>query len=394
VKVYIHGLNSCGMRNTVIQSYRDFLIANGHEIVGRMADSDKVLVWTCGFRKDVRDNSIAEIGRLEKEYQGELLVAGCLPDIDRDLLRKNFSGKIIPWREDGVEMERVFGAPKKKLSEIPLVLFKKQLYEDEEVFRKNNPGADVPYIGRYTQVYISEGCRWECTYCSERLTFPPYRSFPEDHIVETCRREWEVSAKKGVVLLGDSVGDYGIDTGSSLPKLLRRLQTTIPGITIALQDFNPFHFMKFYDDMVSFIRASLIVHLQMPYQSASDHILNLMKRPYTRDLLNMVFGTLNDLGFRELDSHMIVGFPGEREEDFEESVQFALRYRPKYMLINGFMEAPGMVAAALPDKVTAETKQRRMEEAEKRFKAVGMMCNRDNSDLANERFRKMDQCRL
>ncbi len=391
MKVYIHGLNSCGMRNTVLQSYRDFLLANGHEVVDNPADSDMVLLWTCGFRRDVRDNSLTEIDRYLREYHGELVVAGCLPDIDRELLNSQFQGRVIPWRNDREELEKVFGAPNKKLSEIPLVLFKKQLYEDEAVYRKEHPGADVPYVGRYIQLYISEGCIWECTYCSERLAFPPYRSFNEDDIVEACRREVERSGRRQVVFLGDSVGDYGIDTGCSLPNLIRRLHDTVPGIKLALQDFNPYHFLKFYDDMVKFLRGGLVVHLQIPYQSASDHILHLMKRPYKRSDLDKVFGTINEVGFTEFDSHMIVGFPGETEEDFDESVAFAIRHGPKYMLINGFMESPQMPAAKLTGKVDAETKHRRIREAEARVKTIGIICNADDSEYARERFHRMNQ---
>jgi hypothetical protein len=232
---------------------------------------------------------------------------------------------------------------------------------------------------------------WECAYCSERLAFPPYRSFNEDDIVETCRREVEQSGKRAVVLLGDSVGDYGIDTGSSLPRLIRRLRDMVPGIKLALQDFNPYHFIKFYDDMVEFLRSGLVVHLQIPYQSASDHILRLMKRPYKRSDLDKIFGTINELGFTEFDSHMIVGFPGETEEDFEESVAFAIRHRPKYMLVNGFMESPQMPAAKLPGKVDEETKHYRIREGETRLKVIGIICNADDSEYARKRFYRMNQ---
>jgi threonylcarbamoyladenosine tRNA methylthiotransferase MtaB len=391
LRVFVYGLNSCGMRNTVIQSYRDFLKENGHEVVNKLADSEVALIWTCAFRGDVRDNSLLVINRLIREYSGEIIVCGCLPDIDIELLRRYFKGRIISWRNDAAELEKFFGTPNRKLSEIPLVLFKKQLYVDEADYRRKNPSADVPYIGRFIQIYISEGCIWECTYCSERLAFPPYRSFNMDEIVETCHREVERSRKTGVVLLGDSVGDYGYDTGSSLPALIHRLKARVPNIKIALQDFNPFHFLKFNDEMVEFIQGGLIVHLQIPYQSASDRILQLMKRPYSRADIEKVFGTLNSLHFTEFDSHIIVGFPGETEEDFEASVQFAIQHHPKYMLVNVFMESPNMPAAKFANKIEAKIKRRRSAEARVRFESAGIMVNSDNSELAHERFRRLNQ---
>lgn len=390
MKVYIYSLNSCGMRNVVVQKYCDFLIANGHELVDSLADSEIALIWTCGFRQDVRDNSLSEIRRMLQIYKGEVLVAGCIPDIDGESLSKYFHGRVIPWRNDEHEMEKFFGTPVKKLSEIPLILSKDALYDDEAKFREEHPDKDAPYIGRYTQIFISEGCKWECTYCSERFAFPPYRSFSENDIIETCYRALKLSGRIAVSLLGDSTGDYGSDTGSSLPLLIRKLKAKIPEIKIDIQDFNPYHFLKFYDDMVDLIKTGVIVHMQIPYQSASDHILSLMKRPYNSEDLEKVFNTINELNFNEYDSHMIVGFPGETEEDFELSVQFAVRHRPKYMLVNSFMEISKMPAADLPNKVSPETKKRRIHEAMSRFRAAKIICNSDYSDLACERFRRMN----
>jgi tRNA A37 methylthiotransferase MiaB len=389
MKIYICALNSCGMRNAVIQSYRDFLAANGHEVVDTSDDSDVILVWTCGFRRDVRDYSLREIERLVERGRGEVVVAGCLPDIDRQLLAEHFHGRIVPWREHEGAIERLFGSGGKKLTDISLVLVKRQLYRDEATYRREHPDADVPYIGRYIQLYISEGCQSECTYCSERLAFPPYRSFAEEEIVGQCCAEVARSGRADVVLLGDSVGDYGCDTGSSLPSLIRRLSTEIAGLRLGIQDLNPYHFLRLRDEMVDFLKHGLIVHLQMPYQSASDRILQLMKRPYTRADLDQAFGLLNALRFTEVDSHIIVGFPGETQEDFEQSVAFALRYHPKYMLVNGFLETPSMPAASLPDKVPASVRERRLASARERFTAAGIICNSDESELARERFRRM-----
>lgn len=393
MKVFVHGLNSCGMRNTDVQRYRDFLIANGHELVNSPEDSDVVLLWTCAFRRDMRDNSLAQIKHYKMNHKVELVVAGCLPDIDRKLLNEYFKGHIINWRDDEMKMEEFFGSPNKKLSEIPRVLFKEKMYDDELTFRKENRDADVPYIGRYIQLYVSEGCPFECTYCSERLAFPPYRSFSEDEIVETCRRQVEHCERKTVVLLADSIGSYGCDTGISLPGLINRLKAIHPDLRIAMQGFNPFHFLKFYDEIVEFLRSGLIVHLQIPYQSASDRILKLMKRPYNRADIENVFSRINEIGFTEFDTHIIVGFPSETEEDFKESVQFALRHRPKYVLLNGFMETPGMVAAKLSGKVGPETIRSRLREAEFRLKAAGILCNCDDSDFSKERFKRMNKIR-
>ena len=351
------------MRNVQLQRYRDFLVANGHELANPI-DSDKILLWTCAFRGDTRDNSLIIVDRYARHFGNKVVVVGCLPDIDKGVLNEHFCGQVINWRDDEWKMAEFFGAKNKKLSEIPRVLFKRQLYGNEN---------GVPYVGRFTQLYISEGCNFNCTYCSEKLAFPPYRSYPEDEILDACSH----GGGKSVVLLADSVGDYGCDTGSDLPALIRRLRHAHPDIKIALQGLNPYHLLKYYDEFVGFIRDGLISHLQIPFQSAAGGILQLMRRPYTRFDIDEVFGTLNKIGFTEFDTHIIVGFPSETEEDFEETLQFILRHRPKYVLVNGFMESPKLLAAELPGKIDEATKRQRLIEAEERIRAAGIICNCD-----------------
>ena len=176
--------------------------------------------------------------------------------------------------------------------------------------------------------------------------------------------------------------------GTTFPALLHRIQEEIADIKIALLNFNPYHFIKYYDYMVSLIKRGVIVHIQLPYQSASDKILKLMKRPYNREDIEEAYATLNELKFVEFDGHMIVGFPGETEDDFKESVEFGLKYHPNYILINSFMEQPNMPASYLPAKVSEDTKRRRLLEAEKMFRDAGIICNSNEGSLAKERFRK------
>ena len=85
MRVFIYGLNTCEQRNVAINKYRNFLLYNNHQIVNNIIDADVVLIWTCAFREDFKNNSIAEIIRLKNEFSGDIVVSGCLPAIDRDL---------------------------------------------------------------------------------------------------------------------------------------------------------------------------------------------------------------------------------------------------------------------------------------------------------------------
>lgn len=392
MKVFIKGLNSCTMRNQKLQQYIDFLEANGHVVTDNPENSDVTVVWTCAYRGDVRDNSVSEIQRYEHQYEGEVIVAGCLPDIAPELLREKFSGRVISWREDRDKMEEFFGAENVKFDDVPNVFVEKHLCDDTEKYRKENPDKDATFHDQFIKLLISEGCGFDCAYCSERLMFPPYHSFQEDVLVEACRKKVEESDKLEVILLADSLGEYGKDIGSSLPSLMRRLKTIHPDLKIALNNLNPASFFEYFDQMVDFLKNGDIRHLNLPIQSASKRMLKLMNRSYTREDIDKIFSLLNSIGFTEFDTHIIIGFPGETEDDFDESIRFILQYKPKYVLTSRYMETPEMPSAVLPDKVDLETATLRSREAVRRIKAAGIICNSDDSDLAKDRLQRINLC--
>jgi len=390
MKVFIKGLHGCSMRKVNVRRYRDFVLANGHKVVNNPADSDIVLLWTCAFRKDFRDNSLFEIEHYKEKYKSELVVAGCLPDIDGGLLRKQFSGCVINWRDEEGKLEKVFGSDKTSFSEIASVVVEDKFCTDVEKYKVENPDMDVTFHDQFIKLYTSEGCPYECSYCSERLAFPPFHSFPLNDLVEASRKMVEQTKYYKVMLLGDCLGEYGRDNGSNFPAFIRKLKTIHPDIQFALNNFNLVNFIRYYKCMIEFLQEGYFCHLNLPIQSASSRILKLMKRPYTHKDLHIVFSLLNRIGFSEFDTHLIIGFPGETERDHEETINFILEHRPKYVLISGFLESPRMPACKLPNKVDGETKVRRLKNAEERIKAVGIICNTDHCELSTDRFRKLN----
>ncbi|MFA5156124.1 MAG: radical SAM protein [Candidatus Omnitrophota bacterium] len=390
MKVYIKGLNSCLTRKQKLQQYRDFLVANGHEITHDHKKCDKILLWTCAYRADVRDNSIAQLDYYRRNSKAEVIAAGCLPDIAPGLLEKSFPGRVISWRKDKDKFVQVFGHPKIRFAENCRVFVEPPLCEDAAVFRKKHPGKDVTFLDQFVKLVVSEGCGFKCSYCSERLAFPAYRSFPEAALVRMCRAMIKESGKQEVALIADSLGEYGQDIGVSLPSLVRKLAAVSPGLRIALNNLNPGSFLRYKKELSGFIAKGIIRHINLPIQSASGRMLDLMQRPYTRKDIDEIFTLFNKLKFTDFDTHIIVGFPGETEDDLAETVKFVLRYRPKYVLINKYMEAPEMPSAGLPGKVPARVIAARAKKAARQIKAAGIISNNDGSKRAKDRLERLN----
>lgn len=254
MRIFLKGLNGCVMRKQKLKQYKQFLVANGHKIESNIESSNVCLIWTCAFRGDVLNNSISEIQRYKREYKSELIVAGCLPDIAPDILKKHFSGFIINWRDDANKLDEFFGAKTQSAKQFTPVFIEEKLCDDAEKYRNENPDRDATFHDQFIKLVVSEGCNYNCTYCSERLAFPPYRSFPEDELVESCYRMIKETGVFDIILLADSLGEYGRDIGSSLPALMNKLKSIHPEIRFALNNLNPASFIEYYNAMIDFIK--------------------------------------------------------------------------------------------------------------------------------------------
>lgn len=390
MKVFIKGLNSCPMRKQKLVQYQRFLQANGHVITDSPETSDVNILWTCAFREDVRENSLSEIQRYQQHYPGRLVVAGCLPDIDPALLSANFNGPVITWKNDARQMEEFFNAPSGSFNKVESAFGEPNICIDAKQYRLENPTAAVSFHDQFIKLVISEGCHYSCAYCSEKLTFPEYHSFDPEVLANLAEKYVKHTGCKDIILVADSLGQYGGDIGTDLPELIRKICLIDPDIRIALNNFNPACFIKFKTQILDLLDKGKIRHLNLPIQSGSDKVLNMMNREYTSADIDEIFSSLRKRNFTEFDTHIIVGFPGETDENFQQTLELLKRHKPKYVLASGFMESPQMPAAALPDKIEPAIRQHRLMLLYEQLTKESIICNTEDSELALDRCRRLN----
>ena len=205
---------------------------------------------------------------------------------------------------------------------------------------------------------VQDGCDYRCSYCTVPLARGNSRNPFISEVVEEAVAI-VASGVREIVLTGVNVGDFGKSTGETLEQLLNALSHVRGLERIRLSSIEP----DLVTDGIIDIMASAKVympHIHMPLQSGSDRILGLMRRRYRRDLFRDRVMTIRDkMPHAGIGADVIVGFPGESEEDFDETYHFLENLPLSYLHVFSFSPRPGTPAAEMPGEVKKQDKERR-----------------------------------
>ena len=163
-------------------------------------------------------------------------------------------------------------------------------------------------------------------------------------------------------LVAEDVGAYGQDIGTNIASLLSKLLSSSNDSKLLLGDFNPKYLIKYFPELYNiFIKYSKnIAYIGLPVQSGSDRILGLMQRGYTtKNLISCLSKLRKALPNIDLRTHIIIGFPGETERDFFDTLQFLKTIRFNLVTLYRYSDRTITPAANFPHKVSETAKIRR-----------------------------------
>lgn len=215
------------------------------------------------------------------------------------------------------------------------------------------PLRESPLVGI---VNIEEGCLDACAYCSTRLVKGRLHSYPAADIVQQVKSLVSDGCVE-IQLTGQDCGCYGFDTGTNLAELVQQILAEVPGnYKMRLGMGNPRHMMQYLDDLLKCFeddRVYKFIHL--PVQSGSENILKAMNRKHSADDYLMLAEAFNKFPLFTLSTDLIVGFPGETEQDFQDTLDILEKTRPTVCNITRFVARPNTpaykMAGAVPDEV-------------------------------------------
>ncbi len=325
------------------------LAAAGYQIVfdSNRTDAKVVVINTCGFIGDAKQESIDTILRFaaakEQGLIERLFVIGCLSERYADELRAE-----IP------EVDDYFGA--RDMQGIARALC-----------AAGDPDTSTERLTstpkHYAYLKIAEGCNWHCGYCAIPLIRGPHRSVPMERCIEEAERLAAQGVRELIVIAQDTTY-YGRDLYGrrALAELLERL-CKVEGIEwIRLHYAYPTDFPQ---DVIEVMarEKKICPYLDIPFQHISDHQLTLMKRRHTKAdayaLIERLRAAVPDLALR---TTLLVGYPDETEEDFEELMEFVEKVRFERLGVFPYSEEEGTFSAReLQDNVPEEVKQERVD---------------------------------
>jgi len=213
---------------------------------------------------------------------------------------------------------------------------------------KTAPGTlrESPYIGI---VNIEEGCLDACAFCSTHLVKGRLRSYAPEGIVEQVKRLVDDGCTE-IQLTGQDCACYGFDIGTDLATLTQSILAHVPGdYRMRLGMGNPRHMMQYAESLFEcFQDERLYKFIHIPVQSGSDSVLRAMNRRHTASDFRRLAEEFNTrFPLATLSTDLIVGFPGESEQDFEATLQLLRDTRPTVANITRFVARPGTAAARM-----------------------------------------------
>ncbi len=324
--------------------------ANGLHCVhdSKNPQGEIAVINTCGFIGDAKEESINTILEFaERKRQGklkQLFVMGCLSQRYKDELIAE-----LP------EVDRFYGK-----FDYMKVLEDLTLKED----RGCMPSRHLTTPRHYAYLKISEGCDRHCAYCAIPVITGRHRSRPQEEILNEVR-ELVAQGVKEFQVIAQELTYYGVDINGKqqLPELIAAM-SDIPGVEwIRLHYAYPTHFP--YELLtVMRERANVCKYLDIALQHISDHILTDMRRNVTKEeTYELIRRIREEVPGIHLRTTLMVGFPGETEEDFEQLMEFTRWARFERMGAFAYSEEDGTYSAEhYEDNVPMDVKQRRLDQ--------------------------------
>ncbi|MFZ0546231.1 MAG: tRNA (N(6)-L-threonylcarbamoyladenosine(37)-C(2))-methylthiotransferase MtaB [Candidatus Promineifilaceae bacterium] len=348
MKVFLHSIG-CRLNQSEIEMMARQLMAAGHEIVSEAAEADKAVINTCAVTREAAKDARSMTRRIHRANEGaEIVLTGCYATIaPKELAKVTGAGRIVANGEKGRLVQML--DPQARI-ELPV-------FDQEPIMREFLAGS-----GGNTRAFIKvqDGCDNRCTFCVTTIARGEGQSRHLGDIVAEIQALSQAGYQEAV-LTGVHLGSYGRDFGNDagLKALVAAIleHTDVP--RLRLSSLEPWDIAPGFFEL--WANPRLLPHLHVPLQSGSDRILRRMARRTTRESFRQLAADarthIPDLN---LTTDMIVGFPGETETDFQNSLDFIGEIGFSRLHVFPYSKRPGTAAAKMDGHLPKAVKKERV----------------------------------
>lgn len=355
-KFFIQNSNVCTRMELHGENVKEVLKQNGWEMVDNREDADYIFFNTCAFIKNVEEETIKRLSEIKEK--DKLVIIGCLPEINREELNK-----LMPFKSyGGYDLNPIlkdFG-----LTDTPRLVggrlseetgFSNSLINKANVVLRN---SYLTYLYDKKKVYhlwISQGCLGNCTYCADPANKTKLRS----HLVADIIENFKDALNKGYKIFSlnaDDTSSFGYDNNENLTMLLEQIISVEGDYKIIITECNPVIFSK-QPQFKEVLKSSKITLINLPLQSGSKEIINSMGRKYEPEKIVKILEEIKKENSKLMvNTHVIVGFPGECNEDFIQTKKILENFIFNRIKVFKYSERPNTKAILLPNKVDEDVK--------------------------------------
>lgn len=372
------------------QTIFNYFALNGLKPVKKIHKADIICIYTCGGFNDTEKSSLLTMqDMLQKKSKGAtVIVTGCLTKINPEALNNVKDATVIDY--DHINQLDEIIHSKIPFNQIPnsgTIGQVPPLYTDQVmksiIYSRNDPDfiKNIPmYVKKLKALYfkkikeldtskiyhirISRGCLGSCAYCSIKFAHGRLKSKP----LELIQKDFEMGVKKGYTLfklIGQDIGCYGIDLQTNIIEVLK-IFFNLPGNNkIILTDFHPQWLIKYYDQLEPLLMKyhKKILSFRIPIESGSNVVLARMKRHYKIDVVKKYLIQLKEkIPSLQIYTNIIVGFPGETDQDFQETLNLLKEISFKSVGIYSYSDRSMTESFRMKDKLSSEVIEERMNE--------------------------------
>lgn len=289
-----------------IAKIEKYFMVNGWEISEDMQSADKVVICGCGFIEGMFrkiQNTLAYLKNIGFPEEN-IIIFGCVSTIYKDVFQESFHGELIE-NSNYSKIDDLINAE----------------YKFDDISPANTYVMPQKPKDRY-HIKVMQGCMMKCTYCVIKKATGYANSYSPEVILEQARNA-NIKGYKKIFLLAEDTLAYGVDNGENLIDIMNAIMEINPSFEIELDNFHPMWLSKYKEGLIDLCRRRALKMIYTPIQHINPRILRKMGRGDDFSEIYSILKTIkSEVPSVKIHTDIIVGFPGESKQDFEELEEF------------------------------------------------------------------------